>query len=463
MAVQKNIRKVAFDILYKVETDKAYTNLILNHEIKNNALSRLDSSFVSAVVYGVLERKLTLDYIIKQYSKFPVDKSDIKTLILLRTGIFQLLFMDKVPDSAAVNETVNLSKKLGVYKSAGFINGLLRNFIRSDKNYKLPDKKNISHYLSVKYSVSEDIINLWLKSYGNKNTIEMLERLQGRPPLTVRINTLKSDKQSVQSQLRGEGIKTEEIPFLKDALNLVNTGSIESLSSYKEGNIYVQDASSQLCVELLNPLPDSVLIDVCAAPGGKSFTASQIMQNKGTVYSFDIYEHKVKLIEKTARHLSASVIKASVRDAADAAPLNIYADRIICDVPCSGFGVMRRKPEIRYKEVISGQRAADDNHVSFGGGILDLAETQYRILCNSSKSLKSSGVLFYSTCTLNPYENGMNAERFLRENSDFIPLEINLPEGIERKIDEPVNHLTLFPQTADTDGFFIAAFTKERR
>ena len=443
--ISMNIRKAALNILVSVERDGAYSALAINNSVKENKLNKLDASFLSALVYGVLERQILLDYIISQYSKIPLKKIELKTKIILRLGVLQLLFMDKIPDSAAVNESVNLSKKCGLVKSSGFINGILRSVTRAETKYRLPDETDAESFLSVKYSCPREIVSLWLSSYGYENTLTVLKSLSGRPQLTARVNTLKTDSDSLIDELRSEGVNAEKSPLDENALVLTNTGSIESLKAYGEGKLYIQDLSSQLCVKVLDPQPGDVMTDVCAAPGGKTFTAALRMNNIGKISAFDVFEHKLRLIDNTSKRLSITCVQTALRDAEKDTRELEPADRVLCDVPCSGLGIINRKPEIRYKKNLLNT---------------DLPELQYRILCNSARFTAVGGTLVYSTCTLNPAENGQNAQRFLDEHEDFEPVPIDL--GVKRLIDEPSNMLTLFPGANPTDGFFISAFRKKR-
>ena len=438
-------RQIAFNVLLKIEQDGAYSNLALNNAIRESKLGGVDSSFVSALVYGVLERQITLDYIIKQYSKIPLRKIEVKTKIILRMGLYQLLFMDKVPDSAAVNESVILAKKQKLQKSAGFINGILRSVTRTAPPYTLPDEKDKVIYYSVKYSAPQELIRLWLDAYGEPNTVKLCESLSGRPKLFIRVNTLKTDKNVLKEQLLKEGVECEDVPVLDNALSLSRTGSIERLDSYKNGLFHVQDLSSQLCVYFLSPQPRELMHDVCSAPGGKAFTAAQYMQNRGKLCCYDLFDHKVKLICDGARRLGISVISAAKRDAAEGAALPL-ADKILCDVPCSGLGILSRKPEIRAKSDLIPK---------------ELPQLQYKILCRSAKSLAVGGRLVYSTCTLNPAENGENVRRFLSEHPDFTGAPLELPKGISRAFEEQPYEITLMPHCSGTDGFYIALL--ERR
>lgn len=439
-------RNIAFNVLLKIEQDNAYSNIALNNAIRENRLNGLDSSFVSALVYGVLERQITLDYIIRQYSKIPLRKIEIKTKIILRLGILQLLFMDKVPESAAVNESVNLAKKHKLQKSSGFINGILRSITRAEVKYTLPDENDKVRYYAIKYSAPQELTKLWLDSYGEENTVKLLEALNGRPKICARVNTLKTNKKALIDELAKQNVSAQEIPFLENAITLENTGSIERLSSYKKGLFHIQDASSQLCVDFLSPKPREIMLDVCSAPGGKSFTSAQYMSDRGKIFSCDLYDHKLKLIKDNAHRLGINSIVTLKRDGASSeVPLPI-ADKILCDVPCSGLGILSRKPEIRYK----------DNLITE-----DLPEIQYKILCKSAEYLANGGRLVYSTCTLNPEENNKNAKRFLDEHPDFYGVKLKLPQTITRAYEENDYELTLMPHTSGTDGFYIAVFGKK--
>ena len=416
-----NTRNIALNVLLKIENEGAYSNIALNNAIKENRLSGVDSSFLSALVYGVLERRITLDYIIRSYSKIPLRKIEIKTKNILRLGILQLLFMDKVPDSAAVNESVNLAKKHKLQKSSGFINGILRNITRAEDKYTLPDEKDRARYLSVKYSVPENIVKLWVNSYGENNAEQLLASLNGRAKICCRVNTLRTDADTLIKKLSDEGVVAEKIPFIDNALYLENTGSVDAK-------------------------PRNIMLDVCSAPGGKSFSAAQYMNNRGRIFSCDMFDHKLKLISAGAKRLGITCISTLLRDASTNDTALPVADRILCDVPCSGLGIMSRKPEIRYKDDLISN---------------DLPDLQYRILCASADNLAVGGKLVYSTCTLNPDENNKNTKRFLEEHPDFYGIPLKLPNGITRAFDEEPYEITLMPHTCGTDGFYISLFGKK--
>lgn len=441
-----NPRNIALNVLLKIEQDGAYSNIALNNAIKENKLNHLDASFVSALVYGVLEHQITLDYILRQYSKIPIRKIELKTKIILRLGILQLLFMDKVPESAAVNESVNLAKKHKLQKSSGFINGILRNITRAEVKYTLPPKSDKIRYYAIKYSAPQELVSLWLKSYGEDNTEQLLLSLGGRPKICARVNTLKTSREKLMEELSKCNVRAEKVSFLPNAVTLENTGSIERLKAYKDGLFHIQDTSSQLCVEFLEPKQRQIMLDICSAPGGKSMTAAQIMGDRGKIFACDMYEHKLKLISANVKRLGFSSIITTLRDGAKGDKPLPLADRILCDVPCSGLGILSRKPEIRYKDNI-----IDNN----------LPELQYQILCKSAENLANGGRLVYSTCTLNPEENNKNTARFLSEHPEFYGVNLRLPDGVERAFDEEDYEITLMPHTANTDGFYIAVFGRK--
>lgn len=443
----KNIRYIVLKNLLNLDDNKSYSNIVLNNAIKKENLEKRDASFCTAIFYGVLEKKLFLDYIIEKYSKTPLKKISKPTRYILYIGLYQILFMDKVPNNAAVNESVNLCKKIKEFSSSGFVNGILRFFLRNNCETYIKDLKNdYVSYLSIKYSLYKWIVELFLENYKNLDIEELLKSFEGRPPINIRLNNLKGDRSFLIDNLLKEGLSVKEDESLRNCLEINGTNSIESLKSYKDGLFHVQDKASQICSELLEARHHDIIVDVCSAPGGKSFTISETMNNEGTVYSYDLYESKVNLIKNGAKRLGINIIEANVRNAKDDPVMSSFADRVICDVPCSGLGVIRRKPEIRYKDKKS---------------IENLPKIQYDILCKSEKMLKSGGILIYSTCTLNPKENNEIADRFLKEHNNYEPVDVNF-KNIKSIHNEASNQLTLFPNIHSTDGFFIAKFKKTR-
>ena len=437
-------RQTALQALLRVENDNSYSNITLDSVLSKSGISSADKSFATTIFYGVIEKKLLIDYNIAAFSKIPVDKLDTKVLTILRMGMYQLFFMDKVPVSAAVNESVKLCKANKLYSASSYVNAVLRN-AATNNQIKYPDKKKGKNkYLSIKYSCPENIIKLWRQSYGDEITERILQSLDGRPPLTARVNTTKTTAEKLIQSLTQSGVNARNSEILKNALLLENTGAVEKLNEYTDGLFHIQDTASQICCELLNPLENQTVLDVCSAPGGKTFTIAELMKNKGKIISCDLYSSRLNLVSDGAKRLSLDIISTKACNAAEVSDLP-KADRVLCDVPCSGLGIIRRKPELRYKNEL---------------GLDTLPDLQYLILCNGSKFVKQGGILVYSTCTLNPSENNLNAEKFLEEHNDFEPVEINLPKNIKRGIDEKSNELTLFPHISNTDGFFISVFRK---
>ncbi|MDP4120132.1 MAG: 16S rRNA (cytosine(967)-C(5))-methyltransferase RsmB [Bacillota bacterium] len=443
--MESNARFTAYKVLLKIEEEQGYSSLSLNNAVKEDNLSPLDVAFATALVYGVLERKLTIDYILSKFIKLPKHKISTEVFTILRLGVFQIIFMDKIPVSAAVNECVNIAKSQKLFNATGFINGVLRSIARTNNAYTLPRKNNYPFYLSIKYSCPQDLIKLSLNHFGEEMTINILESFSDRPNLTARVNTLKTTSEQLIYDLNNIFVMAEKCDGIPDALNLKNTGSIESLETFQKGEFHIQDGASQLCAHALNPKAGMTVLDVCAAPGGKSFTIAELMSNQGEIYSFDLYQNKLNLISDESYRLGIKIIKTKKRNAQISQDQLPMADRILCDVPCSGLGVIRRKPEIRYKPDF---------------GLRSLPNIQYEILCNSARFLKQGGIMVYSTCTWNPRENGEVANRFLAEHSDFAAQPLNLPEKFKSVLNEPENQLTLFPHVHGTDGFFISAFTK---
>ena len=438
-----NPRYTAYKALYKVENEKSYSNLTLDAILKNSDLSKKDAALVSALFYGVLEKRISLDYVISKYSSVRLKKIEPKTLVILRMGVYQLLFMDKIPDSAAVNESVKLCKKEKLFHSGGFVNGVMRSITRAEERFVLPNKSNMKKYLSVKYSCPESIVELWSNDYSDELCEQILQSLSQRPPIFLRVNTLKTNSEELIKLLADEDIEAESIEGFENTLKIKYSGSLSEKDCSKKGLFHIQDLSSQICCDVLGGKNGDIVSDVCSAPGGKALNIAQRIP-EGKVYCYDIYDHKLKLIKNSAARLGIDNIYVTKRDAAGDTPLEM-SDRILCDVPCSGLGIIRRKPEIAYKP---------DN------GADSLPEIQYKILENSAKYLKSGGILVYSTCTLHRAENGDIVSRFLSEHKDFEPYSISLPGGITRMIDEPDNQLTLFPERDGGDGFFIGAVRK---
>lgn len=433
-----NPRQIAFNALCKIEKDSSYSNLTLDSILSKSELDTRDKSFVSALFYGVIERKLTLDYNLSLYLSKPLKKLKPELLVLLRMGAYQLLFMEKVPVSAAVNESVKLSKKNALQYASGLINAVLRKI--GANGLCLPDNKNYAHYLSVKYSCNEWLVQKWLNEYGVEDTEKILECSLGANDIYIRVNTQKTDSDSLISILDAEGIKAEKTN-LENALKISFGGNgIENIEAFKNGLFHVQDLACQFAVKALGVKDGDRVFDLCSAPGGKAFTMAQYAGEKGEILAFDIYESRTSLIKKGAERLDLFNVSAMVGDASQYNEKIGLADKVLCDVPCSGFGIIGKKPEIKYK-------SKDE--------ALEIEKLQYPILKNAATYVKKGGRLLYSTCTLSRAENDKICERFLKEHTDFESV-IPLKEISSERL------LTLMPHKNGTDGFFIALFERKK-
>lgn len=425
-------------LLLLEKTDKqAYSNLALDSVLSGSGLSDRDKAFVSRLFYGVLERKLTLEYIISQYSQKPLNRLDGDVKNILKMGLYQLLYMDSVPDSAAVNESVSLAKQAGKSSAAGFVNGILRSFIRGGKLIKYPSDKY--EKMSVEYSCSEEIVRLLCEDYSAGETEELLKSALTPHKTYIRTNTLKTDADDLVKRLADLGAETEKSPILEGCVEVKNLGSVEASPLFKAGLFHVQDLSSQLCCAALAPRRGDTVLDICAAPGGKSFTMAELMGDQGKIVACDLHEKRVGLIKSGAERLGIGIIEAIQNDGkifSDTLPM---ADKILCDVPCSGFGVIRSKPELKYTKLQDIER---------------LPQVQYDILRTSAGYLKAGGELVYSTCTLNKRENDSVIDRFLQENSGF--------EGVSimEEFGNKGHKMTIFPGMFDCEGFFISKIRK---
>lgn len=419
-------RKIAAAALLKVETDAAYSNLTLQHSLSRTDVGAEDKALATALFYGVLDRKLTLDHILSGKIKTPLAKVRPYTLTVLRMGLYQILYMDKIPDRAAVNESVALIKKSKEAGNAGFVNAVLRTVIR--EGVSLPETDDAAA-LSVRYSCPVPIVESFLADYGKETTVGLLEASLKPAPLTIRVNTLKTTADILLAELEKEGM--EAALGQPEGCLIVQKGfDIAADPLYQKGYYYAQDAASQQAIAFLAPTPGSRLLDLCAAPGGKSFTAAQYMQNTGELIACDLYSQKTELIEAGAKRLGLGNLTAKTADATVFDLSLGEFDFVICDVPCSGLGVLRRKPEIKYK-----------TDPDFAG----LKERQKKILQNAVRYAKKGGKILYSTCTLRREENENLVNAVLEEYHTL------------RKAHEK----NLMPHKDNTDGFYYALLEKE--
>ncbi len=416
-----NARRLAVNALLKVNNDMAYSNITLNNILKDSDVSPEDRALTTALFYGVLDRKITLDYVLDSLTKTPFSKVNFFTAEVMRVGLYQIMYMDRIPDSAAVNEAVKLIKASKERRNAGFVNAVLRSAIRAEK--LLPEGDSVKA-LSVRYSCPEWIVEEFIKDYGTEDTVLILEDSLKPTPINLRVNTTKITTDELLGLLEEKGIRCEKTD-LKDSLTVLGGVNFERLSLYKKGFFHVQDISSQKAAALLCPQKGERVLDMCAAPGGKTFTIAELLENDGEVVSCDMYDHRVGLIAEGAKRLGLSIVKPTVADATVYnSDLGLF-DAILCDVPCSGLGIIRRKPDIKYKKT-----------EDFSA----LQSIQSKILKNAVNYLKQDGRIVYSTCTLRKEENEEIVNNFLSSHPDFKLQYIH----------------TYLPHKDGTDGFFTA-------
>ena len=463
-------RELALKILYKIDKENAYSNIALNEMLNQNKkeLTNKDIGLISEIVYGTTTWKLTLDEIIKKYSKIKLKKISTWILNILRMGIYQIIFLDKIPKSAAVNESVNLSKRYGHKSSSNFVNAILRKVTRKDYEdfYKIKDDiQRISFTNSMPMWIIEEL-KIQLKDI--KKVEEIAKNSNLRPHLSIRINNLKIvdnnneknkkeeiNKENLIKKLEDKNIEAKS-GILKDFLILENAKNIENIEEFKQGYFTIQDETAGLIPIMLDPKETDVILDSCSSPGGKTTYLSEMMDNKGKIEAWDIHEHRTKLVENTAKRLGVTNIEAKVNDA------TIYNenykekfDKILLDVPCLGLGVLKRKPDIKW------QKQKQD--------IKEITKTQKQILETCSQYLKKGGVLVYSTCSILKEENEDIIEEFLKKHKDFKIEKLNIEKNKRiinqeffKKFNRNNEYLQVY-QNEKTDGFFICKLVKYKK
>ena len=437
--IEKNARDVAISAITAFRKRSAWSEGFLRNEIRESKLKPKDSALTTEIVNGVLQNKLLIDYYIKCFSSVKLNKISPGILDILEMAVYQILFLDRIPDSAAVNDAVNRAKRNNP-KAAGFVNAITRKI--SVAKDSLPEiQGNKCEKLSIKYSHPLWLTEKLLSIYGEDVTEAILKENNVRTDIVVRVNTLKSNEKGLL-EYSEEGVSFEK-GIIPDSLRLKISGGMENKESFKNGMFYVQDTASQVAAITLSPTEGSSVLDACSAPGGKSFLMAQLMNNKGEIVSCDIHPHKLKLINDGAKRLGIDIINSKLSDATqfDESSSERF-DFILADVPCSGLGIIRKKPDIRYKEEAE---------------IKKLPELQMDIIKNLSKYLRPGGTLLYSTCTILPEENSDVVEAFLLENKDFFEVEeyFDIPH-IKNKYG-----MTLLPHISKTDGFYMCKLRRK--
>lgn len=423
----ENPRELALKSLVKTDTQSVFSNLEINTTLERAKLNSSDRGLYTALYLGVLEKKMSLDYVISKYSKIPLDELDVETLNVLRLGIYQLYYMDKIPDYSATDESVNLAHK----KTKGFVNAIIRSFIRDGKKIDFPKDK--WQRVSIEYSYPMEIIELFIKSYGEDTTFDLITKSENEKTTSLRVNTLKASIRDISDTL----IAREDKPIVKG--DIIRTAlPIKDIKDLIDlGTVFVQDEASRICSRAVDAKPNDVILDACACPGGKTFSMSIDMGNQGEIIACDLHANKLSLITKGAKKLGIDIISVKEQNGKEYnEEFKEKFDKVLCDVPCSGLGIIFKKPDIKYKSI--------DN-------INNLPGVQYSILSNCAKYVKIGGALIYSTCTLNKEENEKNVLKFLAENKSFEAQEFEIDN-----IKSDSGMYTFMPHINNTDGFFVA-------
>ncbi|MFJ7677688.1 16S rRNA (cytosine(967)-C(5))-methyltransferase RsmB [Peribacillus sp. NPDC097264] len=444
---KKGVRDIALDILESVEKNQSYSNLLLNNLIKKHQLSAVDSGLLTEISYGTIQRKMTLDYYLQPYIKNP-KKTQSWVINLLRLSVYQMVYLDKVPDHAIIFEAVEISKKRGHKGTQSMVNGVLRNIQRNGVA-SFDDIKDDRERLSIEVSHPLWLINRWVEQYGYEKTKEMCEINLMAPLQTGRVNLKQISRSELISILTEEGYDVEASEFVPESI-ISYKGNLAHSESYKLGLLSIQDESSMLVAHALGAHDNDAVLDCCAAPGGKSMHIAEGLTT-GQVYALDLHEHKVKLIKEQAERLKLrNNIKTQVLDSRHVQEhFNKEGfDRILIDAPCSGLGVMRRKPDVKYTKT--------------NNDIMKLSNIQKQLLEAAAPLLKQGGQLVYSTCTVDKEENDRVAATFLEQHPEFesdTTLSERMPESVQPFVEG--HTLQVFPQYFSSDGFFIASFRKK--
>lgn len=443
-----NVRELVVDILLQIEKNQAYSNLLLNQSIKRSHIPQKDVGLLTEIVYGSIQRKITLDYFLKPFLKNPQKVQDW-VLVLLRSTLYQMHFLTRIPDHAAIFEAVEIAKKRGHKGIASMVNGVLRS-IQREGVPSFDEIKDSVERLSIEMSFPLWLVQRWTNQFGFEETKLLCESTLQPPSSTARVNVAKISMEELLAKLEGEGIAGSPGDLAEDAIK-VEKGNLALSNSYSEGLITVQDESSMLVAVALGPKPGEYILDSCAAPGGKTTHIAELMKNSGKVISVDLHEHKVKLIDEQVNRLQLSNVETMAMDSRklETKYKKETFDRILVDAPCSGLGVIRRKPDIKY------QKKEQDIH--------HLSTIQSTILSSVAPLLKKGGTLVYSTCTMDKEENEEVVKKFLVDHTDY-ELDVEFINRLPKKIREQTTikdgQIQILPHHFGTDGFFISCLRK---
>lgn len=438
-------REAALKIMAAVHQQGAYANVALAKELRQGNLSDMDRRFVTELVYGAVKAGETLDWIIKKYLVKPWGKVNPLVQEILRLGAYQLRYMDKVPASAACNESVELAKKFANMGAAKFVNGVLRTMVREPEKGNFPaGKGKATLQLALSEQHPEWLVRRWIKEFGYDEAKKLCHFDNEQAPLTVRTNTLKTSPSELFLQLTSLGVEATRSQLVDEGYVLEGYGSLDKLAPLQEGYCQVQDESSMLVAHVVDPQPGDFVLDVCSAPGGKTTHLAALMENRGRIVACDIYEHKLSRVMENAARLGINIIEPMLRDAREIQhDFARQADRVLVDAPCSGLGVLRRKPDSRWRKTEK--------------LLQELPELQLSILQSAAECVRSGGILVYSTCTIAKEENQDVVESFLAANEDF-QLEHT---GSRLPVPRDAEMVQLYPQRDGTDGFFIACMRRK--
>ena len=450
MNMTVNTRNIILDALIEINEKNGFSHMVLSDVLlKYRYLPSEDRSFISRTVLGTVERKITIDYILNLFSKVKADKMKPVIRNILRMSVYQLIYMKGVKEFAVCNEAVKLASKRGFATLKGFVNGVLRNISREKENIAYPDRNDIVAYLSVAYSTPEWIVEKWIKEYSPETAEEMLRAQFADRPLTIRCNTLNCKKDELAERLRNQGITVNDKLCIEEALEISGYDSLDKIKEFEDGDFFVQDLSSMLVCHGAMPKKNDYIIDVCAAPGGKSLHMAEMLAGTGFVEARDLSERKTALINENIQRLGLKNIKATVMDARipDADAVN-KADIVIADLPCSGLGILNKKPDIKYN---TSPDKCDE-----------LAALQKEILKVASQYVKKDGILCYSTCTVNKSENEENVRWFIKEFPfEIVDIKDRMPKEMHRFINDEGMMQILPDENGNYDGFFITVLKRK--
>ncbi|MEK3887024.1 16S rRNA (cytosine(967)-C(5))-methyltransferase RsmB [Bacillus sp. FSL K6-3431] len=441
---KKNVREAALEILEAIDKHQSYSNLLLNQVIKKQKITGPDTGLLTEIVYGTIQRKMTIDFYLQPFLK---KKIDDWVRILLRMSLYQMVYLDKIPDRAIIFESVEIAKKRGHKGIAGLVNGILRSVQRQG----LPSLETIAdplERLAIETSHPQWLIERWVAQFGIDTTKTMCEENLIAPMQSARVNMTKATRDEVMKMLDAEGFAVQPSPIIPEAIKVMKGNLVDS-DAYRQGYITIQDESSMAVAHALEIAPNMKILDACAAPGGKTGHIAEVLDGTGIVEALDLHPHKVKLILENTKRLGLQNIVTKAMDSRQAGQEyeQDYFDRILIDAPCSGLGVLRRKPDIKYTKTIN--------------DIQSLGSVQQSILDAVAPLVKKTGLLVYSTCTVDNDENIQTVEKFIQRHPEFEPHPLQLPESLTALQGEHKHMLQIFPQDFGGDGFFISCFLKK--